>query len=111
MTRAPAASPTASRAPATAGPRGFRLFRIKQLSDASCAPGIRRPCYSVSFTLTGLDLSPLVLQNPLCLPMAVIVGDDDGFRGIFLTRRGHFMSPHVAIPRPCTPPTWPWISS
>jgi len=99
------------RAPADAGPRAFRLFRIRQRPDGSCASGSQRPCYSVSFTVTGLDLSQLVLQNPLCLPLAVIVGDDDGFRGIYLTRRGHFNSSRVAIPHSCVPPTWPWIGS
>jgi hypothetical protein len=96
------------RAPAGAGPRAFSFFLIKRRPNGACAPGIDRPCYSVSFTLTGIDLSQLVLQNPVCLPLAVIVGDDDGFSGVDLTRRGHFNSPHVAIPRTCTPPSWPW---
>jgi len=88
-------------APHDAGPRGIRSFRI-----ARRASGI----YLVSFTLTGVDLSQLVLNNPVCQPLAVIVGDDDGFTGADLMTRPAF-SRHVAVPRACSVNTWPWIQS
>ena len=89
------------RAPADAGPRGFRSFWIARRANGS---------YLVSFTLIGVDLSALVLQTPVCQPMAVIVGDDDGFRGAFLTRPD--FRRRVAIPHGCDVSNdWPWIQS
>ena len=88
------------RAPLTVQ-RGIRSFRIARRASAT---------YLVSFTLIGVDLSQLVLQNPVCRPLAVIVGDDDGFTGAFLTRP-HFKR-HVAIARACDASNhWPWIQS
>ena len=81
--------------------RGIRSFRIAQRTTT---------VYLVSFTLIGVDLSQLVLQNPVCRPLAVIVGDDDGFTGVDLMTRPAF-SRHLAIPRACTENTWPWIQS
>ena len=89
------------RAPAGAGPRAIRSFRITRRTDGS---------YVVSFTLIGVDMSPLVLTDPVCQPLAVIVGDDDGFTGADLMTRPPFSS-HVAIPHACTVNTWPWIQS
>jgi len=57
-----------------------------------------------------VDLSQLVLSNPVCQPLAVIVGDDDGFTGADLMTRPAF-SRHVAVPRACSVNTWPWIQS
>ena len=89
------------RASADAGPRGFRSFRIARRANGS---------YRVSFTLIGVDLSALVLQTPVCQPMAVIVGDDDGFRGALLTRPD--FKRHVGIARACDASNdWPWIQS
>ena len=89
------------RAPPEAGQRGIRSFRI-----ARRASGI----YLVSFTLIGVDLSQLVLANPVCRPLAVIVGDDDGFTGADLMTRPAF-SRHLTVPRACPENTWPWIQS
>ena len=87
------------RAPPDAAPRAFRSFRIA-----------RRPggAYMVSFTLIGVDMSILVLQNPApCQPLALIVGDDDGFTGANLMTRPAF-SRHVVVPHRCRSP-WPWL--
>ncbi len=89
------------RAPADAGPRAIRSFRIAQRAGGS---------YRVSFSLIGLDLSRLVLETPVCMPLAVIVGDDDGFTGADLMTRPAF-SRHLTVPRACPENTWPWIQS
>jgi hypothetical protein len=92
----------AYRAPRDLGPPAIRMLRIGRRSDGS---------WSVSFTLTGVDLSGLIVADPICLPMAVIVGDDDGFSGVDLTSP-RFSSPRVALPRGCNAAgDWPWIQS
>jgi hypothetical protein len=88
-------------AAAGAGPRGFTSFRIARRANGS---------YRVTFTLIGIDMSPLVLATPVCQPMAVIVGDDDGFRGALLSRPN--FKRRVFIPRGCDASNdWPWIQS
>jgi hypothetical protein len=44
--------------------------------------GARRP------SSKNLDLSALVLQSEECVPVAIIVGVDDGFSGAHLVRPG-----------------------
>jgi hypothetical protein len=78
--------------------QAFRSFRIRRRRDGS---------YAVRFVVRGVDLSKLVLQDPLCLPTAVIVGDDDGFSGVTYSRPG-FESRRLLIPSKCAVDSWPW---
>ena len=89
---------------------GILSFRIWQIAGPG-APGASRGAYGLRFTLRGLDLGLLNTQYPLCMPMAVIVGDDDGFSGVTLTRPS-FQSRHFSIPKDCDPTSggWPWLS-
>ncbi len=88
------------RAMVDAAPQPIRMFRLVARRDGS---------YSVSFTLVDLVLTGLLFQDPICLPMAVIVGDDDGFSGADLTRRT-FSSPHLRLAGACSVgSTWPWL--
>ena len=51
-----------------------------------------------------------MLSLPVCNPMAVIVGDDDGFSGVEFDRPGGFSSSRVKIDGTCTPAGgWPWL--
>ena len=87
------------RAPPDAGSRAIQSFRLARRADGS---------YSVTLALTGLNLSRLVLETPVCMPMAVIVGEDDGFTGVNVTRPS-FQSRRVAIAQACNVNTWPWL--
>ena len=74
----------------------IRSLRIKQTRDA----------YRVSMTLRGLDFRSLINNDGSCLPIAVIIGDDDGFNGGIFTRPG-FESRRLRIARGCIS-AWPW---
>jgi hypothetical protein len=68
------------------------------------------PRYSFTFSLVNIDLSFMVDQYPLCTPMAIIVGDDDGFSGIELDRPGGFTRSRVRVDGACiNVADWPWI--
>ena len=96
------------RAPRNGDPSGILSFRIWQIAGPGAA-GASRGAYGIRFTLRGLNLTLLDVQDPLCLPMAVIVGDDDGFSGVVLTSPS-FQSRHYSIPRDCdTGGGWPWL--
>lgn len=87
------------RAPRGTGPRGVKRVKIKLLDDGS---------YGARLTLAGIDLSRLVVVDPVCLPMAIIVGDDDFFSGVNFTRTS-FSSRRVRLPTTCEPDgIWPW---
>jgi len=87
--------------------RGVRTFQLRQYSNC-----LGKACYHVAFTLVGIDLSTLVLSYPFCSPMAVIVGDDDGFSGVQFDRPGGFSGSRVKIDGICTPSNgWPWLNS
>ena len=86
--------------------RGVRLLKIRRLKDDG--DGTAR--YSFTFSLVNIDLSFMVDQYPLCTPMAIIVGDDDGFSGIELDRPGGFTRSRVRVDGACiNVADWPWI--
>jgi hypothetical protein len=88
------------RAPRDAGPRAIRSLRLVQRRDGT---------WRVSFTLTGVELSRLTIQTRDCVPMAFIVGDDDGFNGARL-RRPNLDSRPLFLPGGCdVTGDWPWI--
>jgi hypothetical protein len=79
-------------------PTPLRKLRLKK----------RRGEYSVSVTVRDIELSDLVLNDGVCVPMAVLVGDDDAFSGGFFVRPGFGVRParRVRILRSC-PSEWP----
>jgi hypothetical protein len=64
----------------------------------------------VSFKVVGADLSGLIIGDPpLCLPFAVIIGNDDGFSGVSFDRPKPYPSRLLTIPGSCRDTTeWPW---
>src|SRR5262249_2850421 len=59
-------------------PRGIARMVLAHLGNGD---------WRVSFQILGIDLSPLLVNDPpVCLPMAVIIGDNDGFSGISFNR-------------------------
>jgi hypothetical protein len=64
----------------------------------------------VIFKIVGADLSGLIIGDPpLCLPFAVIIGNDDGFSGVSFDRPKPYPSRLLTIPGFCTSETeWPW---
>ena len=82
--------------------RGVRTFRMKLRPDGVF--------YDVRFILVGVEMSILKFQDPLCVPFAIIIGDDDFFNGISLTSPS-FASRRLEIPSSCTVDTndWTWI--
>jgi hypothetical protein len=96
------------RAPRNGDPSGILSFRIWQIAGPGAA-GASKGAYGIRFKLRGLNLALLDVQDPLCLPMAVIVGDDDGFSGVVLTSSS-FHSRHFSIPRGCDAGGgWTWL--
>lgn len=80
--------------------RGIRRLRLLRRTDGS---------YDVLLSLFALDLSNLLFEDPVCRPMAIIIGDDDAFSGVNLTRRSA-RSRQFSISRDCTPNTnWVWL--
>jgi hypothetical protein len=64
--------------------------------------------YQLRFTIRNIQLYQLNTEDPVCLPMAFIVGDDDGFTGVNFTSPT-FDSKKVILPsKSCSPDGWPW---
>jgi hypothetical protein len=88
-------------------PRGVRSFTMKRLKNA--ADGTMR--YAVTLSVAGADLSALVTSSPTCVPLAVIVGDDDGFSGVDIERpRILTGGSRLRVLGACTDVgDWPWL--
>src|SRR5262245_22255564 len=61
------------RGPRSAPAPAVRLLRLKLRRDR---------WYGIDLTLTGVNLERLIVEAPICLPTAIIIGDDDGFSGV-----------------------------
>jgi hypothetical protein len=84
-------------------PRGVVRLRMRMLAPLR---------YRVSFTLRGLDLSTLALQSDACVPVAIVVGLDDGFNGAELIRPGGLdalRSRRVRVAGACAVDTSQWV--
>lgn len=80
--------------------RGVRSLRMRARRDGS---------YRLTLKLFDLDLSRLILNSPSCVPMAIIIGDDDGFSGAIFDRRSVANS-RLTVVGPCTPEEdWEWL--
>jgi hypothetical protein len=85
--------------------RGVQMLQIRRLKD----DGDGTPRYRLTFTVK-IDLSFILSEYPLCSPMAVIIGDDDGFSGVELDRPAGFSSTRVRVDGPCSNvANWPWV--
>jgi hypothetical protein len=92
---------------------GLRYFRmVKHPAGAACSP--LDPCtFTVSFSVAGIDLSGLFFNDPICVPIAVIVGDDDGFAVADVAspnfRFPDFISRRVSVRSGTCSADWPWL--
>jgi hypothetical protein len=87
------------------------LYKAKTDRGVQLLKLTRTPVGTLKMTLkmSGVDLSPLVIADPpICLSMAVIIGDEDGFSGVSFDRPKPFPSRLLTLPGFCTPPDWPW---
>jgi len=81
--------------------RGIRFFRVGQAKDGT---------WTVKFKVVGMQASRLTFEFPVCEKMAVIVGDDDGFTGVELTRPGGLAGKRVKLKGACDDiEGWPWL--
>ena len=87
------------RAPRDAPSGGIRSFRLSRRSGGA---------WVMAFTLTGLAVPRLLTENPICVPSAVIIGDDDAFSGAKLTSPT-FRSRRLAVASRCDASGWPWL--
>jgi hypothetical protein len=83
-----------------ADPR-IRFFRMARRSDGT---------YRVSFRVRGVELSSLNFNDPVCVPLAVIVGDDDGF-ATGDASSPTFNSRRVTLSSGICKAGWPWLGN
>lgn len=80
--------------------RGVRSMRLRLRPNGD---------YDVRLVLFNLSLGRLLFDYPQCVPMAVIVGDDDGFTGVDLDRKS-FTSRRLMVRGGCVPEEdWVWL--
>jgi len=80
--------------------RGVRSMRLRLRPDGA---------YDVRLVLFNVSLGRLLFDYPQCVPMAVIVGDDDGFTGVDLDRKS-FTSRRLMVRGGCVPDEdWVWL--
>jgi hypothetical protein len=86
--------------------QGIKSIRIVAVSTDLLAGAI----YRVDATMVGVILSDLLFTTrPDCMPLAVIVGDDDGFSGIQLAEKNPG-GPRIRVANACSPGAdWPWL--
>jgi hypothetical protein len=84
------------------GSTGIRALKIVRNTPSSLR---------IQAKLADVNLSRLVISDPpLCLPFALIIGDDDGFQGVTFDRPKPFPSTRITLPGFCeTPDDWPWL--
>ncbi len=88
------------RAGRTTPPGGVRYLRLARIQSG---------LFDVRMRVREIDLRALRNDVELCMPGAVIVGDDDAFSGIQLRTPG-FEAKTFTIDRPCDPKgSWPWL--
>jgi len=82
--------------------KGLKAFRFWRQRDGS---------YGIRFTLVGVSFAELRTEDPVCMPLAVIVGDDDFFNGVTLTSPSFFSKRVIATQScPVNVSDWPWLN-
>ena len=84
------------------GTTGIRFLKIVRVSDSSLR---------IKAKLSDVNLARVVLSDEAqCLPFAVIIGNDDGFDGVFFDRPKPFPSRRLAVLSRCdAADEWPWL--
>lgn len=96
--------------------RNGKRFRYKTVTDRGVQQlklvRLSQDTLRINVKLAGVDLSSLtsgLIDPPVCLPFAIIIGNDDGFSGVSFDRPKPFPSKLLTIPGFCTDNTeWPW---
>src|SRR5262249_12397333 len=85
--------------------RGVQMLQIRRLKD----DGDGTPRYRLTSS-ANIDPPFILPESPLCTPMAVTIGADDGSWGVELDRPGGFSSTRVRVDGACSNvAAWPWV--
>jgi hypothetical protein len=84
------------------GTSGIRSLKIVRTSGSSLR---------IRAKLADVNLARVVLTDEAqCLPFAVVIGNDDGFDGVFFDRPKPFPSTRLAVLSRCDAAgEWPWL--